>query len=75
MSMATKSSDLVDKMYGANLQVDGHMEVPTQSVKDPWELEEEDSSPSCLPSWSSVRRLLTLPSSYLLFKFLVLVKF
>ena len=44
--MAAKSSDLVDKMSGANLQVDGHVEVPTQSAKDLWEPEEEDSSPS-----------------------------
>ena len=43
MSMAAKSSDLVDKMSGANLQVDGHVEVPTQSVKDLWEPEEERS--------------------------------
>ena len=34
MSMAAKFSDLVDKMSGANLQVDGHVEVPTQGVKD-----------------------------------------
>ena len=61
MSMAAKSSDLVDKMSGANLQVDGHAEVPTQSAKDLWELEEEDSSPSHSPSWSPARRL---PSGY-----------
>ena len=54
MSMAAKLSDLVDKTSGANLQVDGHVEVPTQSAKDPWELEEEDSS--CLPSWSPAQR-------------------
>ena len=35
MSMAAKLSDLVDKTSGANLQADGHMEVPTQSAKDP----------------------------------------
>ena len=35
MSMAAKLSDLVDKMSGANLQTDGHVEVPTQIVKDP----------------------------------------
>ena len=52
MSMPAKLSDLVDKMSGANLQVDDHVEVPTQSVKDLWEPEEEDSSPSHLPSWS-----------------------
>ena len=43
--MAAKSSDLVDKTSGANLQMDGHADVPTQSVKDLWEPEEEDSSP------------------------------
>ena len=57
MSMAAKSSDLVDKMSGANLQADGYVEVPTQSAKDLWEPEEEDSSPSCLPSWSPAWRL------------------
>ena len=56
--MAAKSSDLVDKMSGANLQVDGHAEVPTQGAKDLRELEEEDSSPSCLPSWYPAGRLL-----------------
>ena len=46
--MAAKLSHLVDKMSGANLQVDGHVEVPTQSAKDLWEPEEEDSSlPTC----------------------------
>ena len=57
--MAAKSSDLVDKTSGANLQVDGHVEVPTQSAKDPWELEEEDSSPSHLPFLSPAWRLLS----------------
>ena len=57
MSMAAKSSDPVDKMSGANLQVDGHVEVPTQGVKDKWELEGEDSSPTHLPSSSTARRL------------------
>ena len=56
MSMAAKSSDLVDKMPGANLQVDGHAEVPTQGAKDLQEPEEEDSSPSHLPSWSPAQR-------------------
>ena len=36
MSMAAKSSNLGDKTSGANLQVDGHMEVPTQGAKDLW---------------------------------------
>ena len=61
MSMAAKLSYLVDKTSGANLQVDGHMEVPTQSAKDLHEPEEEDSSPSHLPSWSPAQRL---PSSH-----------
>ena len=56
MSMAAKLSDLVDKMSGANLQADGHMEVPTQSAKDLQELEEEDTSPSHSPSWSQAQR-------------------
>ena len=56
MSMAAKLSDLVDKMSGANLQADGHVEVPTQGAKDLWEPEEEDSSPSHLPSWSPAQR-------------------
>ena len=45
MSMAAKSSDLVDKMSEANLQVDGQAEKPAQGVVDLWEMEEEDSSP------------------------------
>ena len=56
MSMAAKLSDLVDKTSGANLQADGHMEVPTHSAKDPLEPEEEDSSPSYSPSWSPAQR-------------------
>ena len=57
--MAAKWSNLVDKMSGTNLQADGHMEVPTQSAKDLWEPEEEDSSPSHSLSWSPARRLLS----------------
>ena len=57
--MDAKSSDLVDKMSGANLQVDGHVEVPTQGAKDQWELEGEDSSPTHLPSSSPAQRLLS----------------
>ena len=59
MSMAAKSSDLVDKMSGAHLQADGHVEVPTQSAKDLQEPEGEDSSPSHLPSWSPAWRPLS----------------
>ena len=66
MSMAAKSSDLVDKMSGANLQVDGHMEVPNQSVKDLQEPEEEDSSPSNSLSWSPAWKL---PSGHLNMKY------
>ena len=58
MSMAAKLSDLVDEMSGANLQVEGHVEVPTQCVKDLWEPEALDTSPSHLLSWSPVQRLL-----------------
>ena len=55
--MAAKLSDLVDKTSGVNLQADGHVEVPTQGVKDQWEPEGEDSSPTCLPSSSPAQRL------------------
>ena len=34
MSMAAKSSDLVDETSGANLQMEGHVDMPSQSVKD-----------------------------------------
>ena len=60
--MAAKSSNLVHKMSGANLQADSHMKVPTQGAKDLRELEEEDSSPPHSPSWSPAWRL---PSSCL----------
>ena len=66
MSMAAKSSDLVDKTSGANLQVDDHAEVPTQGAKDLQEPEEEDSSPSHSLSWSPAQRL---PSSCLNMKY------
>ena len=49
--MAAKLSDLVEEISGANLQMDGHVNVPSQSVKDPWEPEEENSFPSHLLSW------------------------
>ena len=39
-----------------NLQTDGHVKVPTQSAKDLWELEEEDSFPSHSLSWSPAQR-------------------
>ena len=58
--MAAKSSNLVDETSGANLQMEGHADVPPQSANNPWELEASDSSPSHSPSWSLARRL---PSS------------
>ena len=61
MSMAAKSSDLVDEASGANLQMEGHVDMPSQSAKDLQELEVSDSSSSHLPSWSLARRL---PSSH-----------
>ena len=59
MSMAAELSNLVDEMSGANLQTEGHADMPPQSAKDLWESEASDSSPSCLPSWSPARRLLS----------------
>ena len=50
MSIASKSSDLVDETSGANIQVEGHTDVLTQSAKDLWEPEALDSSPSHLLS-------------------------
>ena len=58
--MVAKSSDLVDETSGANIQMEGHADVPSQSAKDLQELEASDSSPSQPPSWSPARRL---PSS------------
>ena len=54
--MAAKLSNLGDRMSGANLQMEGHADVPSQSTEDQWELEVLDSSPSCSPSWSSASR-------------------
>ena len=57
MPMAAKSSDLVDKTSEANLQADGQAEKPAQGAVDLWEMEEEDSSPLHLLTWSPVQRL------------------
>ena len=54
--MAAKSSDLVDKTSEANLWADGQAEKPAQGAADLWEMEEEDSSPFCSPTWSPVQR-------------------
>ena len=44
-------------MSGANLQMEVHVDMPPQSVKDLQELEASDlSSPSCSPSWPLARR-------------------
>ena len=59
MLMAAKLSDLGNRMSGANPQMEGHMDVPSQSAKDPQESEALGSSPSHWPSWSLVRRLLS----------------
>ena len=59
MSMAAKSSNLVHKMPGSNLQVDGQVEVPTQGAKDLQGSEEADSPPSHLLSWSPAQRPLS----------------
>ena len=56
MSMAAKLSDLGDKMSEANLQVDGQAEKPAQGAADQQEMEEEDSSPHNLLTWSAVQR-------------------
>ena len=55
MSMATRSSDLEDQMSRANLQMEGHMDMPSQSWKDPEETGALGSSPLHLPSWSLAR--------------------
>ena len=58
MSMAAKSSDLVDKTSEANLQLDGQVEKPAQGVVDLQEMEEEDNSPLHSLMWSPAQRLL-----------------
>ena len=57
--MAAKSSDLVDEMSGANHQMEGHVDVLTQSAKDLWEPEASDSTPSQSLFWSLAWRLLS----------------
>ena len=39
MSMAAKSSNLVDETSGANVQMEDHADMPPQSVKGLWEPE------------------------------------
>ena len=61
MSMAAKSGDLGNRTSGANLQMEGHADMPSQSAKDLQELEASGSSLSHLPSWSPAR---SLPSNH-----------
>ena len=53
--MAAKSNDLVDKTSEVNLQVDGQADKPAQGSADLQEMEEDDSSPLCLQTWSPVQ--------------------
>ena len=55
-SMAAKSSNLEDQTSGANLQMEGHVGMPSKSQKDPEEMRALGSSPSHLPCWSPARR-------------------
>ena len=59
MSMAAKLNELEDETSGANLQVEGHVDMPPQSTKDLQESEAYDSSPSHSLSWSLARRQLS----------------
>ena len=43
-------------MSGANLQTEGHVDMPSQSAKDLLESEALGSSPSCSLPWSLARR-------------------
>ena len=56
LSMATKLSNLSDKMSEAILQVNGQVEKLTQGAADQWETEGEDSSPHNSLMWSPVQR-------------------
>ena len=58
VSMAARSSNLEDRISGANIQTEGHMDIPSHSQKGPEEMVASGSSPSHLPSWSLARRLL-----------------
>ena len=46
VSIATRSSDLEDQTSGANLQMEGHVDMPSQSQKDLEETGVSGSSPS-----------------------------
>ena len=59
--MAAKWTNLGDRISTASFQMEGHVDVPSQSAKDLWESGALGSSPSHSPSWSLARRL---PSSH-----------
>ena len=54
--MAAKLNELGDRMPGANVQMEGHTDMPSKSTEDQWELEALDSSSSHLPSLSPASR-------------------
>ena len=54
--MTAKMSDRGDNLTEANLQAEGLREEPAQRAVDRWGMEEEDSSPNNLPTWSPVQR-------------------
>ena len=54
--MTAKMSDRGDNLTEANLQAEGLREEPAQRAVDRQEMEEEDSSPHNLPTWSTVQR-------------------
>ena len=54
--IAAKMSDRSDNMSEAYLQADGLVEKPAQGAADQQEMEEEDSSPHNLQTWSPVQR-------------------
>ena len=45
MSMAAKSSDLVDETSGVNLQTEVHTDMPPQSAKDLWSQKDQTVLP------------------------------
>ena len=57
--MTAKMSNRGDNLTEANLQAEGLREEPAQRAADRHEMEEEDSSPHNLPTWSPVKRLPT----------------
>ena len=54
--MTAKMSDRGDNLTEANLQAEGLREDPAQRAVDRQEMEEEDSSPHNLLTWSPVQR-------------------